>query len=295
MKAKLPKFHRQRFILALISMAGGSLSRMDFQKLLFLSQQEADFSYFDFVPYQYGCYSFQAQSDVELLCKMGWLDSTSNRILVKQSPGLSLDLEAQARLDQFISCYKSMRGKKLVSHVYSAYPYYATRSRIANEVLDDLSKVSKEKSKLKSKTTAIYTIGYEGITFEAYVNKLIQHDVKLLCDVRRNPLSRKFGFSKGALSQLLPKMGIQYLHIPELGIASELRRDLDTEADYAKLFKDYRKYLPGQQPSLNLLEKLLTEHKRIALTCFEKEHTSCHRHCVSDYLEKERSLKVCHL
>lgn len=295
MKAKLPKFYRQRFILTLISMAGGSLSRMDFQKLLFLSQQEADFSYFDFVPYQYGCYSFQAQSDVELLCKMGWLDSTSNRIVVKQTPDMSLDLDAQARLDQFISRYKSLRGKKLVSHVYSSYPYYATRSRIASDVLDDLSKVSKEKSKLKSKTTAIYTIGYEGITFEAYANKLIQHDVKLLCDVRRNPLSRKFGFSKGSLSQLLPKMGIQYLHIPELGIASELRRDLDTAADYAKLFKDYRKYLPKQQSSLEFLEKLLSEHKRIALTCFEKEHTSCHRHCVSDYMEQERSLKVCHL
>ena len=141
----------------------------------------------------------------------------------------------------------------------------------------------------------LFTIGYEGISFEAYANQLIKNNVRLLCDVRRNPLSRKFGFSKSSLGMMLPRLGIVYLHIPELGIPSELRRSLDTEDDYARLFADYRKKLPAQSGSLAKVEQLLRQHKRIALTCFEKEHTSCHRHCVSDWLKKARSLEVCHL
>ncbi len=75
---KIPKFYRQRFLLLLLEMAGGHLSKMDFQKLLFLSQKEAEFSYYDFVPYHYGCYSFQAQSDIELLESFGWLEEKPN-------------------------------------------------------------------------------------------------------------------------------------------------------------------------------------------------------------------------
>jgi uncharacterized protein YwgA len=47
---------------------------MDFQKLLFLAHQEAGFSYYDFVPYYYGCYSFQAASDLETLKSLGWIE-----------------------------------------------------------------------------------------------------------------------------------------------------------------------------------------------------------------------------
>ena len=37
-----------------------------------------------------------------------------------------------------------------------------------------------------------------------------------------------------------------------------------------------------------ILVKLLKTHERIALTCFEKEHHFCHRHCVSDYLKNHQ-------
>ena len=63
---------------------------------------------------------------------------------------------------------------------------------------------------------------------EAFINNLIQNDIRLLCDVRKNPLSRKFGFSKGKLSHILDTIGIKYVHIPDLGIESDKRRSLDT-------------------------------------------------------------------
>jgi len=182
-------------------------------------------------------------------------------------------------------------------YVYERYPYFATRSKIATEVLSGVAyeKVTAERSKLSNAAKAIYTIGYEGHSFESYVNKLLEQGVSLLCDVRKNPLSRKFGFSKGVLSRLLPKLGIEYVHLPDLGIRSEKRQELNTADDYARLFEVYRETLPQKAESLGLLEKLYTEHHRIALTCFEKASSSCHRHCVSDYLHENSNIPVCHI
>jgi len=294
---KTPKFYRQRFLLLLLEMAGGSLSKMDFQKLLFLSQTEAGFSYYDFVPYHYGCYSFQAQSDIELLGSFGWIEEKPKSINLLAKPGVCLNDNDLDAIDQFIKRFKGYRGRKLVAYVYEHYPYYATRSKIAADVLDEAlyKQVSKEQNKLTGKAKIVYTIGYEGLSFESYVNRLLKHDVRLLCDVRKNPLSRKFGFSKGVLSRLLPKLGIEYLHIPDLGIRSVMRQELNSPNDYAKLFRSYRKTLPQKTESLQLLERLFKEHKRIALTCYEREHHSCHRHCVSDYLEKKSDIRIRHI
>ena len=294
---KIPKFYRQRFLLLLLEMTGWRLSKMDFQKLLFLSQKEAGFSYYDFVPYHYGCYSFQAQSDIELLESFGWLEEKPESISLLAKPGACLSNDVLGEIDRFTKQFKGLRGRKLIRYVYERYPYYATRSKIAAEVLNEASykRVSIEQNKLTGKDKVIYTIGYEGLSFESYVNQLLKHDVRLLCDVRKNPLSRKFGFSKGILSRLLPKLGIEYLHMPDLGIRSEMRQELNSAADYDKLFKAYRKTLPQNIESLQTLEQLLKEHKRIALTCFEKEHHSCHRHCISDYLENKSNIRICHI
>lgn len=292
-----PKYYRQRFLLILLELVGGRLSKMDFHKLLFLSQQETEFSYYDFVPYHYGCYSFQAQSDVDLLESMGWLRTGSKNIQLLEKSVASMAGNELAEISHLVNRYKKYRGSKLVRYVYENYPYYATRSKIAENVLDESTYkiVRKEKKKLQGKGNVLFTIGYEGLSFEKYVNQLMSHDVRLLCDVRKNPLSRKFGFSKGILSRLLPKLGIEYLHVPDLGIRSENRKELNTASDYARLFKAYKKTLSQKEDSLQMLIKLLDRHDRIALTCFERRHDSCHRHCVSDYLGTKNNIKVVHL
>jgi uncharacterized protein (DUF488 family) len=292
-----PKYHRQRFILVLLELAGGRLSKMDIQKLLFLSQQETEHPYYDFLPYHYGCYSFQAQSDIELLESRGWLHTEGNdiQLLEKSTSGMASDELKRASL--FAKKYKDYRGTELVRYVYERYPYYAIHSKMAKNILDKHSydAVIHAGEKLKSKTKELFTIGYEGLSFEKYVNLLTCHDVRLLCDVRRNPLSRKFGFSKGSLSHLLPKLGIEYIHMPELGVASESRNNLETESDYEQLFEAYKKSLIQKKESLGKLNVLLDQYTRIALTCFEKQHDSCHRHCISEYMEDARGIKASHL
>jgi uncharacterized protein (DUF488 family) len=120
---------------------------------------------------------------------------------------------------------------------------------------------------------------------ERYLNQLLQARVTLLCDVRRNPVSRKYGFSKSTLSKACEGVGIRYEHLPELGIDSEERRDLKTQADYDALFADYeRESLPKQKDALAKLRGWLKAGERVALTCYELLPQQCHRHCVAEAL-----------
>ena len=295
---KLPKYHRQRFLLQLLDQIGGPLSKLYFQKLLFVLHKEADVSYYDFVPYKYGCYSFQAQADVKLFETFGWIEEKKEAInlLTKPTELKALDDDISSKIDELIKRFPKHSKETLIRYVYKHYPYYATRSEIAKEYSDNASykKIYDEKSKLKKKAPIVYTIGYEGLSFEAYVNLLLRHNVRLLCDVRNNPLSRKANFSKGALNMLLPKFGIRYVHLPDLGISSEMRQSLNSAHDYAQLFYSYKKMLPQKTKSLVQLKELFRQHQRIALTCYEKDHRFCHRHCISERLNED-GINIAHI
>ncbi len=298
---KQPTYHRQRFILAMITLLNEKLTVTNLQKLVFLAQEESNIHYFDFSPYRFGCYSFQLQADIEVLEKQQWLSVSNNKIELKNTPKNWLVETYGEKIRYFLFNDKSrLRGDKLIGHIYKNFPFYAINSEIVDRVLEcnDRNKIQELKSSLsRGEQKILFTIGYEGISFETYINKLLQADVKLLCDVRKNPYSRKLGFSINSLTTILPKVGIQYIHLPTLGIISDKRRNLNTFNDYKALFDEYRTLLPGEdkQKALGCIMDLINKHKRIALTCFEHKHTECHRHCISDYLNSQFNIQQKHL
>lgn len=293
-----PTYHRQRVLLFLLHAAGGALCKLDLQKLLFLYVQESQKPHYSFVPYKFGCYSFLASDDTELLAKRGWLDLDRTHVRLRHSlAGRPWASESTERLE--VSRWLNgnpQRGDLLIRAVYQQYPYYAIRSEMRERLLNET-----ELARVRAATPVtvpgetLYTLGYEGMHFEAYANKLLENGIRLLCDVRRNPLSRKFGFSGKALSSLLPRLGVEYVHMPELGIASDERKNLDVDGARGRLFEDYRRHLPAQERPLSRLLELLRDHGRIALTCFELHAQDCHRHCISDRLASECGVKVVHL
>jgi len=298
-KPSAPVYHRQRMLLFLLHAAGGRLSKLDLQKLLFLYVQDSDATHYTFVPYKYGCYSFLARDDMDLLAKRGWLRVGRNHVdLTTPLAGQNWASESPERLGvtRWLRTHE-LRGDQLIREVYRRYPYYAIRSEMKERLLDDteLERVNDvARATLKSGQT-LFTLGYEGIHFEEYANKLLRNGVRLLCDVRRNPLSRKFGFSGRALATLLPKLGIEYLHLPELGIASEQRKDLDAEGARKRLFEAYSRELPEKDHALDGIRTLLREKGPIALTCFEQHPKDCHRHCIADHLTGVHGVEVTHL
>ena len=172
-KPPVPNYHRQRFLLTLLEMVGGKSSKIDFQKLAFLAHKEFDFDYYDFVPYHYGCYSFQAQSDLELMVARGWLDETEKQIKLRHRIGACLDAGQLKLLMAFVAEKGKLRGNELLKYVYKNYPYYASQSQIINKVLrkSEQGEITAIKQKLQSTAKKLFTIGYEGM----FIRNLCQY------------------------------------------------------------------------------------------------------------------------
>jgi len=285
-------YYRQKLLLGLLEEFGGSLSNTDFQKYLFLFSeiQGADRKYF-FVPYKQGCFSFQSYVDRRYLKSSDYIEDT-NVWELKDKTKKYFDLLTDAdrfKLRKFKKDFVSLKGDKLIEYVYLNYPYYTIYSKIIDRILskEQQAKINNVVSMdiVKDETVKLFTLGYEGISPEEYLNKLIKNNIKTVVDVRKNPLSRKYGFSKSQLTILLDNLNIKYVHIPSLGICADKRTNLKTIDDYNKLFEDYEKtVLINQKESLNELFKILSTDKRIALTCFEANPLMCHRSRIAKQL-----------
>jgi len=66
-------FKRQKILLALLEYFGGSLHSTDLQKYLFLFTRLQEEKSYHFVPYKFGCFSFQAYDDRRKLISKGIL------------------------------------------------------------------------------------------------------------------------------------------------------------------------------------------------------------------------------
>lgn len=289
-------FERQKCLLALVDALGGEIGNLDFQKLLFLYCREVEpTTIYEFVPYRFGGFSFTSYADKRRLMKQGLLAEGERcwRLTPKGQAAATIAPLTRLRMDQFAKRHAGLRGDPLVAETYRRHPYHAIRSEMADRVLagDHAALLAIAAARPAATRPGLCTIGYERRTLESYLNRLIQNGVTLLCDVRRNPLSRKYGFSKGTLSKACEGVGIRYEHLPELGIASEERGDLCTQADYDALFKRYeRETLPRQTEVLAEIRRWVEAGERVALTCFEAQPHQCHRHCVADALKKELGL-----
>jgi uncharacterized protein (DUF488 family) len=281
-------YYRRKIILALLQLFEGQIDKISLQKLLFLFTQRQSKAEYDFIPYRYGCYSYSLNADLTAMVKRGMLLETTTHFTSKESIDyFKIIKESDKKLMTEIKAhYGKMSANALMKHTYLNFPYWAINSVKASEILtsEQLEKVNNSRPKIED--TILFTIGYEGISLEEYLNRLLKNDVKVLVDVRNNPLSMKYGFSKSHLQRFCNSLGIEYTHFPEVGIQSEQRQELNVQSDYDKLFAVYRqnnltKTISSQEKILNLLK----EHKRIALTCFEANICQCHRKYLAESIE----------
>lgn len=290
-------YYRRKVILALIERFGGELKPTDFQKLMLVFTRRQQKPAFEFVPYKYGAFSFQVRADKQTMIKYGQLKDEKNWVFAAEESFIpQLKKTDRQILEDVWKHFNQLSTESLVKHTYKEFPFYATRSEIAEKVLDSEELQLVEMARPNNLTKKLYTIGYEGITAEEYMNKLYLKNIRLLVDVRKNSYSMKYGFSKSQLRGMCEKMGIRFMHIPELGIDSDKRKNLESVNDYEVLFNDYEtKTLPEREEQLSSLNDLFKVHERIAITCFEKEHTSCHRHKISELLQKDYGVPIEHL
>jgi hypothetical protein len=285
-------FDRQRLLLTLLDALRDPVSNTDFQKLLFFYTQECEKTpTYEFVPYKFGGFSFTSYADKRRLMEAGLLVEDDQHWELTDSGRKTARKEAVLPLvvAGFCRRHAGLRGSELIAEQYRKHPYYAIRSEIMETVLPDAESRKRVAGARPAKAKpGLVTIGYEGKSLERYLNQLLRAGVTLLCDVRRNPISRKYGFSKNTLSKACEGVGIRYEHLPELGIDSEERRDLKTQADYDALFAEYEcKNLLLQKKPLAKIRGWIKTGERVALTCYELLPHQCHRHCVAEALAHE--------
>ena len=243
-------YYRRKILLSLLQVFDDKLDKISLQKFLFLVVRRQDKKSYHFVPYKFGCYSFQANADLNTLTKYDRI-KTSMKYWEKMDDTDYFELlkpEDKAALRYVKNNFGKLDKDALIELTYKNYPYFAINSTIAQSILPKEQIENINRKKPVKTDTALFTIGYEGITLEQYINKLIINDVKVLCDVRKNPLSMKYGFSKNQLKNACYGVGIEYVHIPEVGIKSDKRQQLETQSDYDKLFEFYKKDTLNKEP-----------------------------------------------
>lgn len=135
-------------------------------------------------------------------------------------------------------------------------------------------------------------VGYEGCDLGAFLTQLTDKDVVTVVDVRLTPISRKKGFSKRALRDALASVGIDYLHLPELGNPKSNRPGFYGDQDQVLAARKNYELLLGSPTAQDALGRLAEAGSagRVAVMCFEADQERCHRHVVLEQLHRRLGL-----
>lgn len=288
---------QESLVLSLLSMDPDGYESVEIQKLMFLfTRTEEDAPSYEFFPYLRGGYSSTLRKDMNRLEEKGWIRELATKRWVLTETG---KVEAYSRratwwhFRDFVTRFPYRRNE-LVSYVYRRYPYWAINSAVKDKVLGgDVKALQAIEDEKPKSHLELASIGYEGRSLENYLNALIRNGIEVLCDVRKNPISRKYGFSKATLEAACKGVDIEYRHYPQLGIPSEERRELNCQADYDQLFDWYEKtVLPQQTDAVAGLSNLVSTGCGVALTCFEANPAQCHRTRVLAAIEQRTGINA---
>ena len=290
---------RERIALRVLEEAGKPLPRTVFVKLMFLLRMETNLKqlpgFYDFVPYKYGPFSFALYRDFDRLKSNGYVVEGDDQFAlnmkvsqVTQQQTRKLASNVQLAIADVVERYGHMTIGSLINAVYREYSWYALNSERSERKLFLIP--SRPKA-----MPAVYTIGYEGRTVDAFFNYLLEKGIETIIDVRANPISRKYGFSGSRMKQLGKYIGIDYQHSPSLGVPSSERANLSDYESYARFFIKYEQHTLAHRKQEIKEVGTYMRSKPSVLVCVEKDVDCCHRSRLSLAIANETGMEVIHL
>ena len=140
----------------------------------------------------------------------------------------------------------------------------------------------------------IFTVGYEGCDIDYFVSALKKNKIACIIDIRKNPVSRKKGFSKNKLRDALAHEGINYVHFGGLGVPQAWRKaEKAHEITRRKMFSDYvKKIIPVHEVDVEEVIKVARKEKRAALLCYEADASDCHRRYLAEEIKKHTKVTI---
>lgn len=279
---------RQKILLSLLKLAARPVERFELMRWAFLLRNEfpseGSSAFYDFVPYHCGPYSFTLAHEAGKLEAEGLLVATETTWDATNGDWPeSLESAVLQDLSTIVRKFKSVPPSQVLDEIYARFPEYAVLSKRKKLVERSIAEL------------AVYTAGYEGLSVDAFLNGLIANGIHQLIDVRMNPIARRFGFHKSTLSRLCGELGISYVHVPQLGIHSSLRQELNDQDDYEELFKQYRRStLKTETEAIDAVTKLVQD-KPSVLVCMEACPDQCHRKHLAKVVAEQTGLEIWHI
>lgn len=140
----------------------------------------------------------------------------------------------------------------------------------------------------------LYTVGYEGLNVDEFLSLLVQEGIETIVDIRELPLSRKYGFSKNILRNILNSSGLEYVHLSALGCPRPVRDQYKRDGSWQKYSVGFNEYINTQCDALTELASLAKD-SNCALLCFEADYNYCHRSLVANAVSKLHKIDVKHI
>jgi uncharacterized protein (DUF488 family) len=265
---------RQRTLLRLLELEKGKVSKLRLFKLAFLIREHAKqapaSAVYEFLPYQFGPYSFTLNHELKSLERDGWLRIFDAEICAArplENETRKIERFLATAIESLVEKYRTVSTDELVTDVYRRFPWYTAGAR----------NKARRATTIPIARNAVYTVGYEGLMLDGLLDLLLRNGIKQLVDVRCNPVARRFGFHKSTLERHCKDVGLTYVHLPALGIPSSWRQDLVDSAAYGHLFARYEtEILPVNDNWIDVVCRLVRETPS-ALMCMEADARCCHR------------------
>lgn len=277
--------NRQRVLLELADLSGGSLSLRRLTLLAFLVAHESrgrgGGSFYGFVPHREGPTSFTLNHEVKKLAENELLRFGSDQNITRHPSWVGTQEENDFVIDarKIVCRLFATSTDALASRINTRYPTYRREAR----------------SDIEEHSQLLYTKGYESLSVEHFLQDLISSGVRNLVDVRSTPVSRRFGFHKRTLEKLAQEMNISYYHFPEVGIPSSERRNLQTREDYRALLAKYENgILRKEGAAIDQIASLARKSASV-LMCSERDPSCCHRAILATAISRQNGLQVVHL
>jgi uncharacterized protein (DUF488 family) len=285
--------------LDVLEKAGQPLTPIRFVKFLFLLRNEPSFcsdsTFYEFVPYRYGPFSFALYRELNTLRRDGYVSDATDTISLASRTRVAASQQAKAlsasereSIARVVAKNLAMTQRDLLQSVYQRFPWYALMTEFP-----DLA--PRNAPQRPCAAVAVYTVGYEGRSVDGFFNHLLASGIRAIIDVRANPISRKYGFAKKSMSEIAGRLGLAYHHIPELGIESSQRANLSDYESYQRLLDQYEtEMLPGRGSAIGQAVDLLRQEPS-ALLCMEKDVSCCHRGRLANVAAHNTNLPVIHI
>ena len=279
---------RERILLQLLRAAGRAVSRVELVKWAFLLRQDrasvVGETFYEFLPHRRGPYSFVLRREMDRLVADGIVSGEGETWeWIRSESASGLPAEDARTVASVCHRYREIAEGELLDDVYRRFPEFTMCSD------------TRPLTGRPTGTLQVHTCGDEGVSIDGFLWLLIRSGIRRLVDVRRNPIARRYGFHKTTLALLCREVGIEYRHLPELGIASEHRKGDSAFVSRDDLLAWYEsEHLPTVPAAVQEVAESVAR-RPTAVMCQEANPCECHRSRLAHRVAELTGLPVAHL